>query len=174
MTEETRSTYEVNLKAAQDAHKVHEERWRDFNKSAIDAANTAIRSSILINGGSAVAILTFVGGLTAQGRVAQGQLTDIASSLFSFALGVAFALITAVGAYFVNVFDADMLGAQSIHYEHPYVRETPKSNAMFRTRSAILMLSILIGFASIFCFIWGIVSVRSAITSLALIPTVQK
>ncbi|MFD3283846.1 hypothetical protein ACE41O_12040 [Alteromonas macleodii] len=62
-------------------------------KSVIQMAELALKSSIMINGGAAVALLTFVGNSKAEDK------TFLVYSLFAFSLGVLFGAISALLAY---------------------------------------------------------------------------
>ena len=58
--------------AQRDAHHTQghvNEFHRSLNEAAIKGAETALRSALLINGGAAVSVLAFIGGLAAQSRI---------------------------------------------------------------------------------------------------------
>ena len=64
----------VHLEEARRAH----DRARDFelstNEAAINSGQLAIRTAVLINGGAAVAVLAFLGGLAGQGIISVRDL----------------------------------------------------------------------------------------------------
>ena len=78
-----------------DRHHAHDhvnEFQRSLNEAAIKGADAALRSALLINGGAAVSVLAFIGGLAAQSRIKLDQLQAVAHSLTLFAFGVAAAV----------------------------------------------------------------------------------
>jgi hypothetical protein len=63
--------------ARQDAHRAHDNHtkfWTDVNEAAIKSSDTALRMAMLINGGAAVSVLAFIGGLVARDRIAMADL----------------------------------------------------------------------------------------------------
>src|SRR5262245_9682985 len=85
-----------NAQVAQRAHDRSNEFARQINEAAINAANLTLRMALLINGGAAVALLTFVGSLPVE------QKRAVAATLDWFAWGVAAAVAGLACAYFVN------------------------------------------------------------------------
>lgn len=73
--------HEQNTKAAERAHDKSEEFVLQVNEAAINGSNLALRMAMLINGGAAVALLTFVGGLSGE------QKRAVAATLNWFAGG---------------------------------------------------------------------------------------
>jgi hypothetical protein len=55
--------YEQNVKAAERAHDKSYEFRTQTNEAAMQGGNLALRMGLLINGGAAVALLTFIGTL---------------------------------------------------------------------------------------------------------------
>jgi hypothetical protein len=74
--------HEQNQRAAERAHDTSKEVALQVNEAAISAGNLALRMSLLINGGAAAALLTFVGGLPAN------QKRAVADTLVWFASDV--------------------------------------------------------------------------------------
>lgn len=58
-----------------------------LNQAAIKAAEAALRSGLLINGGAALSILAFMGSLASREKVPLSQLSPVADSLRFFAFG---------------------------------------------------------------------------------------
>jgi hypothetical protein len=69
---------------------------RSLNEAAIKGAETALRSALLINGGAAISVLAFIGGLAMQSRIRLDQLHAVAHSLVLFAFGVVAAVVAMV------------------------------------------------------------------------------
>src|SRR4051794_17778362 len=91
----------------EEAHRAH-----DRNTAAMDAANeitvktadSALRLAMLINGGAAVSMLAFIGGLASQDRIKIADLKDVSSSLVIFAIGVALSVGGMAFAYFTHYY----------------------------------------------------------------------
>jgi hypothetical protein len=79
--------YEITMRAAERAHDRLTEQGNSFNESATRDAQGGIRILLAINGGSAVAILAFVGGLKGKGDLSIGQIHLITKSLSYFSHG---------------------------------------------------------------------------------------
>ena len=92
----------VHLEEARRAH----DRARDFelstNEAAINSGQLAIRTAVLINGGAAVAVLAFLGGLAGQGIISVRDLGRIANSLLWFGGGVFLGGLGLALAYFTD------------------------------------------------------------------------
>jgi hypothetical protein len=62
-------THELKLRDAKRAHDSATDFAAKVNAAALDNANLAMRTAVLINGGAAVSVLAFIGGLISQGKV---------------------------------------------------------------------------------------------------------
>src|SRR5664279_3937789 len=82
-------TYELNVEHAQRAHDKADDFFASNNEAAIKTSELALRTLMLINGGAAVAMLAFIGGLTSKGTIVIGKFGTVADSLTWFAVGVA-------------------------------------------------------------------------------------
>src|SRR5262249_39687793 len=153
--------HEQNRRAAERAH----DTWREFalqvNEAAISAGNLALRMSLLINGGAAAALLTFVGGLPAN------QKRAVADTLVWFAWGVAAAVAGLGLAYFTNYATARMERSKIWHSQPPYVRDGPDTARWKRLNLGFHIAAVIVGLASLVLFIIGMLYVRSALTTLA-------
>jgi hypothetical protein len=58
--------FEINKSVAERAHDNETEFGHKANEAAINSANAAIRIALLMNGGAAVSVLAFIGGLVGQ------------------------------------------------------------------------------------------------------------
>src|SRR5215472_15072043 len=84
--------------------------WEFFQttrEATFKAFETLLKTIILINGGAAVAILTFVGTLAAQNRVQFAHLSTIANALLVFAFGV-LAAIAAMALNYLTLYATAM------------------------------------------------------------------
>jgi hypothetical protein len=159
--------HEIKRQDAQRAHDRRADFVEETNRAAIENANLTLRYAVLINGGAAVAVLGFVGGLAAQGRVKLGsQLLDVGSSLTWFAAGVALATLAMGFSYFTNYSLVGHASRLQATWEHPYLNETTSSTWWKRAAICYQVLAIFAGFGSVGVFIRGMLAVKDAITHL--------
>jgi hypothetical protein len=156
---------------AQRAHDQQDALIEYLNKGAMDSATAACRSSILINGGAAAAVLAFVGGLVSQGRIrTDTHFTDVTRSLVWFAFGVAVAA-TAMGfAYLTNASAASAASSHQRTLDRPYVVATKTTERWDWARLVSQILTVALALGSIVLFVSGMLSVRAAITQLIFVP----
>jgi hypothetical protein len=125
--------HELKRREAERAHDNAAAFSLKLNEAAMENANLALRTAVLINGGAAVSILAFVGGLVSQGKVAAGpQLTQIADSLVCFASAVAAAALAMGFSYFTNYCISASWSRRRREWEHPYVVETDHTRLWLR------------------------------------------
>jgi hypothetical protein len=141
---------------------------RDSNLAALKNAEVALGGALLINGGAAISVLTFVGGLVTQGKLPLAQLSEVASTLMWFAWGAALAVAAMAVAYFCNY--SITANAMSLDWisTPPYTAETKTSKRWKRAAVCLQVLGIALGAASIVFFVEGMFSVKAAIASLKL------
>jgi hypothetical protein len=160
-------SHELKLRAAERAHDNANAFSSDTNSAAIDGANLAMRTAVLINGGAAVSVLAFIGGLASQGKLTLGpKLTEIATTLLWFASGVAAATLCMGLAYFTNYCIAAHSSLMLRQYEHPYLAETGTSRAWKHAAITFQVLAIIGTFGSLGLFIYGMFEVKNAISHL--------
>ena len=109
---------------AKRAHDAEREFWKLNNEAAINSGILAVRTAFLVNGGAAVAMLTFIGGMVAQGKIDDADLHGLASNLMWFAFGVALAAVATAFAYFVNLATAEGSASKERIWESPIFRDT--------------------------------------------------
>src|SRR5262249_41498406 len=153
--------HEQNRRAAERAHDTWREIALQVNEATINARNLALRMSLLINGGAAVALLTFVGGLPAN------QKRAVADTLVWFAFGVAIAVAGLGFAYLTNYTSAMMHGSKMWHNQPPYVLDGPTTARWMRLNRVFHIAAVIVGLASLVLFIVGMFYVRAALTKLA-------
>jgi hypothetical protein len=141
-----------------DAYRAHDksiEFHTYVNQAAIDGANLALRTLIIINGGAAVAVLAFIGAVASKDKIDLTQIGLVAHTLRYFAAGVACAAAAMALAYFTHFFAAGVEGRKEKTFEAPYVRETPRSKMMARINLAFHVLAFVSGALSLTLFIVG-------------------
>jgi len=98
----------------QDARLAHDQLGqfqRSANEAAVKGGDAALRAVLLINGGAAVSVLAFIGGLAAQDRIKLDQLKGVADSLRLFAFGMVAAVMGMGLAYLTNWVTGIALGS---------------------------------------------------------------
>jgi hypothetical protein len=157
---------EMRVRVAERAHDVETEFGTAANAAAIKNAEEVIKAATLINGGSSVAMLAFIGTLVSRDVLSSEQLVNITKPLFYFGGGVAASIIASAAAYFTNLFIANTSKDRQREYEHPFVRNTPASDQNKRRGELFRWIAILCITASIGCFIGGLVSAGTAFSNL--------
>jgi hypothetical protein len=159
-----RDDHHRRLDQAQRRHAQLDEFINDANKAAIESANLVFRTLVFINGGAAVAVLAFVGGLISQNKLSIGpQVSDIAFSLVLFAFGVLAASAGIGCAYFINFCAVGHAQSFSRLWEHPHVIETPAARWWRYVAMLFRALAIFFGLGAALLFAWGALEVRSAV-----------
>lgn len=134
--------------------------------AAIEAGHHALRAILLINGGAAVALLAFIGAIASKEGVS--SVADLAASIQWFAFGVA-ATAAAIGmTYLVNHCYALSMRTMEHSWEHPYVKDTPKSERWERFGEVLNVMVILVALAALGLFVWGMLSVQQEVGKLRL------
>jgi hypothetical protein len=129
------------------------------DQAAIKAGEFALRMSLLINGGAAIALLTFIGNLGKDKKL-------FADTLVWFASGVALAVSALALSYFTNLFTAGMAGSRLRTWQHPYIQPGPTTSRYTILRWVFHVAAILFGLASLAAFVCGMLRVRDALTHL--------
>jgi hypothetical protein len=155
--------------AQRDAHHAHDhvnEFQRSLNEAAIKGADAALRSALLINGGAAVSVLAFIGGLAAQSRIKLDQLQAVAHSLALFAFGVAAAVVSMVFAYLTNLVAADIERSLVRLAQPPFIAPGKHTPSLGRVKTIFHITALSFGIASLVLFLYGVFNVKDAITHL--------
>lgn len=136
----------------------------DNDKAAIDAGAIAVRTLVLVNGGAVVAMLAFLANVINEGS--GDQYDGVLSSLTLFALGVFFAVGTAIGAYMTNLSAALRVAWTRRTWDYPYEKKTKQSKIWHRFSALFHYLSIGAGFTSLVLFLAGVLSLKQAMHAL--------
>jgi hypothetical protein len=154
--------------ARQDAQRAHDEHARFIDQlqpHVIGDARAVIQLAALVNGGAAVALLTFVGGLI--GRHDSAQIASVAKGIMWFAGGVLSALLCAMAAYVTNYMIGEAARASTRVWQHPFVSATRKSSILRWIALAFHATAIFLALASALAFVRGCVAVYHAVIHLA-------
>jgi hypothetical protein len=164
--EEGKWKHELKRDDAKRAHDISQNFHTYTNKAAIDGANMALRTLIVINGGAAIAILTFLGGVAAKDKIDFTKVGAVADTIRYFAIGVALALVGMALSYFTNYFMAAVEGRKLRIWEHPYLEDTQSSLRMKRLNRVFHVAAFLAAFASLVLFVSGMFAASDKITHL--------
>jgi len=157
----------LRVRAAERAHDLMSEFGAKTNEAAIKAAEEAIKAVILINGGSAVAMLAFIGTIASRDLLSPTQISQITAPLLWFGGGVLCGAIASAMAYFTNLMIAGSANRQKREYEEPFLRDTDSSKRHRLLGEISRWIGIIAVAASLACFIGGLVSAKSAFSVLA-------
>jgi hypothetical protein len=165
--EKAEYVFEIRREEAIRAHDGEQDFWKQTNQAAIDSGSLAIKTAFLINGGAAVAMLTFIGGLVGQGRIGDTDLHSLSNSLMWFAAGVAFAAASTGAAYFTNFYTAASSSSKPRVWEHPYLGKPEKKWVCLRM--LFLYIAVLSGAASLGLFVAGMYKVKTAVENIKIV-----
>ena len=115
---------------------------------------------LLVNGGAAIALLSFMNALPKDQRQA------IASALAWLAWGVAVAALALGLAYFTNRCGAETLHSKKLQYEAPYISDGPYTALWTRLFWAFHIAAVLSGLGALVLFVVGMLRVKSAFINL--------
>lgn len=158
----------LRIRAAERAHDTITQFGQEANSAAIKSAEEAIKAVILINGGSCVAMLAFIGTLASKDVLSTEQLSRIMAPLFFFGSGVAAGVVAAAAAYFTNLMIAGSAFRQAQEYEVPFLRDTGSSKQHRRWGEVFRYIGVLTMIASITCFIVGLIKAETAFQGLSI------
>lgn len=166
--EQAKQFYDLNAEHAKRAHDLNRQSSADFTKAAIESANVAIRSLMLVNGGAVVALLAFLGALES-GDAGNAVKADVlVAPILWFALGVGFSAMTATLAYLVNLLDSGLVNSVRLTWEHPFIEDDEKAPRLRWWRVRLHVVAILLATASLVTFFLGVFTVTQAIGELAI------
>jgi hypothetical protein len=131
------------------------ESWKLNHTASVSSGAEAVKTALLINGGAAIAVLAFIGGIASQGRISTSDINDVAGGLSWFGYGVLSAAVTMGLAYLTNRAILSTVGISS------------------KIRSAvsglIQLLTVAAFITSIVLFAFGLFDVRTSIGKLKFI-----
>ncbi|MEX0328702.1 MAG: hypothetical protein AB3N07_08240 [Ruegeria sp.] len=147
------------------ANRVHDAQWAletEFNQYAQECATAAIKSFLLINGGSAVAMLGFLATASSEGSKITIDIGPAVCALVSFAMGVMLAGLCAGLSYlFVNTHVAAMHEVER-HSSAPYLRTTSKHQGKYDRAELFGQLLVVLGALSLVAFVFGVLQVAGS------------
>jgi hypothetical protein len=151
---------------AKRAHDTNRDFHSNVNQEAIGASNLTLRTLVIINGGAAIAVLTFLGGVAAKDKVDFEQVSSVAGTIKWFAFGVALAVLGMALSYLTHYATASISTSRVNNWEHPYVVDGPKTKGWRRTTGAFHVAAIVVAIGSLILFLVGMLMTSYAITHL--------
>lgn len=157
---------ELNRRYADRAYDQNADYIKATNETIVRDAATVVRSLILINGGAAISILTFVGALAGKAEKSSLQISEIAVGLTCFAIGVAIAVLIASLSYVVNFLYVAAASTVQMNWEHPYVHKTAKAKRLEWWGKILHVSAVVLAPVSLIFFVGGIIAVGRAVANL--------
>jgi len=119
-----------NIRAAERQHDLSAEFDKRLTEAATRDAQEAIKLIFLIISGAAVAMLAFIASLASRSGITLANLKAVIHSMYWFITGIVLIAITSVLTYLCNNLYSGHLALQDKAWEHPYIRENPRSKRM--------------------------------------------
>jgi hypothetical protein len=163
-TEDVKSAHERIREDAHRAHDKSEEFHSYVNKAAIETANLSLRTLVVINGGAAIAVLTFLGGVASKEKVDFAKVGVVADTLKWFAFGVALAVLAMALSYLTNFAMAAVASSMHRKWEHPYIAEGQRTTLWRRINLTFHICAMVAAFGSLALFLIGMFTASDAIT----------
>ncbi|GEM_PF-2621010 len=158
---------ERNIRAAERAHDLENDIGKRLIDGAMRDAQEVMKALLLLNSGSAVALLAFIGAVVSKEIDSLGDLKPIIYCISWFLVGTVFAALTAGSAYFANTLYARARLILDKTWDHPYVIENRKSKkaqwwALFFNWAGVITAAI-----SLVVFVCGIYFAAISIANLS-------
>lgn len=137
-----------------------------YNEHADRHAHAVIRILLTLNGGAAIALLAFAGGLASRATASFEKISSITAQLGWFVSGVLVTCAAAFFAYLVAYMRAGQVIFLARSFEHPFVIPTTKSRRFFIASNILQGLGVLCAIVGIAFFAYGMFHVRKVIDHL--------
>ena len=151
---------ETKRREAERAHDKTDDFHSSVNEAAIKSAELTLRMSLLINGGAAVSLLTFIGPLPKDQKIA------MANTLIWLASGVGIAVAAIALSYLTHYFTAAIASSRIRTWEHPYLLPGPTTSRWIVLTRVFNIAAIVLAITSLAAFVGGMVEVRNAFAHL--------
>lgn len=160
-TEREKWEWEQRRIVAGRLHDREHEFYQQTNQATINNSNATLRLLVLINGGAALALLTFLSGLYPQGN--PSELADVAKHLIWFVWGVAFAAVGSGLAYAISYCIVTGSAYRDHKWYPPYVEDTPATKWWIRSAIFFHLLAVIAAIVSLGLFVYGMLEISDAI-----------
>jgi hypothetical protein len=152
---ETEKAYDVRIRAAERQHDLN---WKgqELHGAQILALSTmAMRAPALVAAGGIAAALGFYSANYGKLMGTVGALDVFNHALYWLFLGLLMTLIAPGCAYFSQIAYVAVLRGNGLHWHHPFVRGTPKTEFLRRIGDTFRWLAVLVTAASIIFIVIG-------------------
>jgi hypothetical protein len=159
--------------AREDAHRAHDRAYAFYdklNESSIKSSEIVLRACLLINGGAAVSVLAFIGGLASKLSIGVAQLAPVADCLVKFAFGVVVAVAGMSLSYIVHYITGMHVESMEKIWEHPWLKPRRHTKFLAWLKIFVHLLAIAAAILALVLFVCGIFSVRDAIDHFPVSP----
>jgi hypothetical protein len=142
----------------EDAHRAHDnsDAFHTYtNQAAIESSNIALKTLIVINGGAAIAVLTFLGGVASKDKIDFATVAAVAYTIRYFAFGVASAMAAMAFSYLTHYFMTGIEGSRVKNYTHPFIVDGPGTPRMRLLNRTFHIAAVAAAFLSLLLFMIG-------------------
>lgn len=156
-------TDEATRIAAERTHDKDHDFIVKLNEAVINNGNIALRAALIINGGAAIAMLSFISTLVTKTEI--GRVHDYASitlPLFLFAIGVALAGFAISMAYFTNYSIIASISNRTHDFIFPFVHANNKTKNWNCAAIVFQCTAIFCGLLSLAMFVYGTIRINDA------------
>lgn len=157
LREQQRWDYEQSRAIAEREHDRLDDFFHRMNETAISASHVALRTLLLMNGGAAIALLSY------DGRLPAVQAKAAAGTLLWFALGVVTTAVAMALTYFTHLAMAAMLSSKTRSYQRPFVSDSPRTAQLLRWKIVCHWLAAIAATVALALFVIGVLAVRDAL-----------
>jgi len=157
---ECKLSTELNLELAKRAHDENFELIKFANEESVKGAASVLRMSLILNGGAAISLLTYISSASKSERL------YIAHSLLWFA-GGALTATTGLGIIYISVmFFGRAEASQKRTWEYPYVKDGDKTKCYRFWKAFTEISGIVVSAISLALFSYGVWVVSQAISQI--------
>jgi hypothetical protein len=150
----------------EDAHRAHDNSvaFHTYtNQAAVESSNIALKTLIVINGGAAIAVLTFLGGVASKEKIEFATVAPVAYTIRYFAWGVALTMAGMAFSYLTHYFMAGVEGSRVKTYTHPYIVDGPGTPRMRLLNGFFHIAAVVAAFSSLVLFVVGMYAASNKI-----------
>jgi hypothetical protein len=147
----------INTEFALRAYSQNSEIFRSSNDASIRSAAEAFKALILVNGGSSVAMLAFLGTMASKDHFNLQQITTLARPLIWFASGVGLGVASSCFSWFANFAIASTWRAMDVTLTYPYIKpHMGKGLISYLNVITFRTLTICAALGALYCFGQGV------------------
>lgn len=166
LAEQNRASAKLEMEEVQGRHGRDAELHRSLMEATSKSAEVAVKTSVVVNGGAAVALLAFIGGMLGKEIVTVQQVADVSSVLIWFAAGVACGVGALAFIYLMNYVAAREIRTRLPEF-HRMIWWPSLGRRFHRTTYAVAhTIAVVVSLTSLGLFVIGMLEVRASITRL--------